>query len=321
MSSTSQAAIPKVKHKATAAVPIVRNRVNRLFMVLSVLIGLVAGKMVGVWDAAPSAAAGGNAGAIGAVAPVMRIDIWSDVVCPFCWIGKRHLEKALEGFRAEHPDAEVEVLWRAFQLDPKAEASSTETIPEMISRKYNMPLEAAEESQDQMAQRFSALGLEFKWREAKSGNTFDAHRLAAMAADHDLDDEADEALKKAYFSEGRQVSDHGVLREIGESIGLDGEKVAAMLASDEYSIDVRHDMTMAQGLGISGVPFFVFDGKFAVNGAQPVDVFRQALATAWDESQKAGAAADSGSAADPAAGADAADAADGPDCSDGSCSV
>jgi len=112
-----------------------------------------------------------------------------------------------------------------------------------------------------------------------------------------------------------------VLREIGESIGLDGEKAAAMLASDEYSIDVRHDMTMAQGLGISGVPFFVFDGKFAVNGAQPVDVFRQALATAWDESQKAGVAADSGSASDPAAGADAADVADGPDCSDGSCSV
>ena len=251
----------------------------------------------------------------------MRIDIWSDVVCPFCWIGKRHLEKALEGFRAEHPDAEVEVLWRAFQLDPNAEASSTETIPEMISRKYNMPLEAAEESQDQMAQRFSALGLEFNWREAKSGNTFDAHRLAAMAADHDLDDEADEALKKAPFSEGRQASDHGVLREIRAPIGLDGEKVAAMLASDEYSIDVRHDMTMAQGLGISGVPFFVFDGKFAVNGAQPVDVFRQALATAWDESQKAGVAADSGSASDPAAGADAADVADGPDCSDGSCAV
>ena len=264
----------------------------------------------------------------------MRIDIWSDVVCPFCWIGKRHLEKALEAFRAEHPDLEVEILWRAFQLDPNAEAESSETIPEMISRKYNLPLEAAVESQDQMAATFASVGLEFNWREAKSGNTFDAHRLAAMASDHDLDDEADEALKKAYFTDGRLVSDHGVLREIGESIGLSGDDVAEMLASDKYALDVRHDMTMAQGLGISGVPFFVFDGKFAVNGAQPVDVFRQALATAWEESNKGLTTIDA-TASDAAAGGDglarqvAADggvtggagAADGPDCSDGSCSV
>lgn len=260
----------------------------------------------------------------------MRIDIWSDVVCPFCWIGKRHLETALEGFRAEHPDAEVEVLWRAFQLDPNAAAESSETIAEMISRKYNMPLEAAVESQDQMAANFARVGLEFNWRETKQGNTFDAHRLAAMAADHDLDDEADEALKRAYFTDGRLISDHGVLREIGESIGLDGDAVAEMLASDKYALDVRHDITMAQGLGISGVPFFVFDGKFAVNGAQPVDVFRQALATAWDESQKAGedAGEDVGektTAGVAGATAGATDAAnpgtDGPDCTGGSCSV
>ena len=144
--------------------------------------------------------------------------------------------------------------------------------------------------------------------------------------------EADEALKKAYFTDGRLVSDHAVLREIGESIGLPGDDVAEMLASDAYAIDVRHDMTMAQGLGISGVPFFVFDGKFAVNGAQPVDVFRQALATAWEESNKGlttidgsatGGTGGQGAGVDAAgtggAGTDAG--ADGPDCSDGSCSV
>lgn len=262
----------------------------------------------------------------------MRIDIWSDVVCPFCWIGKRHLEEALKEFRAEHADAEVEILWRAFQLDPNADASSTETIPEMIARKYSMPLEAAVESQDQMAANFASVGLEFNWRDAKSGNTFDAHRLAAMASDRGLDDEADEALKKAYFTDGRLVSDHGVLREIGESLGLPGDEVAEMLASDAYAIDVRHDMTMAQGLGISGVPFFVFDGKFAVNGAQPVDVFRQALATAWEESNKGlttidgsatGGTGGQGAGADAAAtgGAGTDAGADGPDCSDGSCSV
>lgn len=248
----------------------------------------------------------------------MRIDIWSDVVCPFCWIGKRHLEKALQGFRAEHPDAEVEVLWRAFQLDPNAEAESSETIPEMIARKYGMPLEAAVESQDQMAATFASVGLEFNWRDARSGNTFDAHRLAAMASDHDLDDEADEALKKAYFTDGRLVSDHGVLREIGESIGLSGDAVDGMLASDEYALDVRHDMTMAQGLGISGVPFFVFDGKFAVNGAQPVDVFRQALDTAWAESSKGVTTADA-TASDGGAGDGGG--AEAPDCTDGSCST
>ncbi|MFC3848731.1 DsbA family oxidoreductase [Corynebacterium hansenii] len=258
----------------------------------------------------------------------MRIDIWSDVVCPFCWIGKRHLERALEEFRAEHPDAEVEILWRAFQLDPNAAAESSETVPEMIARKYSIPFEAAVESQEQIAAQFEAVGLEFNWRDAKAGNTFDAHRLAAMASDRDLDDEADEALKKAYFTDGRLVSDHAVLREVGESIGLPGDEVAAMLASDEYSLDVRHDMTIAQGLGISGVPFFVFDGKFAVNGAQPVAVFRQALDTAWVESQKEDAedggdarSREAGVENDAAGDATAPGAAGNPDCSDGSCSV
>ncbi|WP_295627575.1 DsbA family oxidoreductase [uncultured Corynebacterium sp.] len=276
----------------------------------------------------------------------MRIDIWSDVICPFCWIGKRHLEQALEEFRTDHPDFDVEVMWRAFQLDPNAPTTAVETTPEMLARKYSMPLEAAEEAQEEMARKFASVGLEFNWREAKPCNTFDAHRLAMMAADRGHDDAIDEALKKAHFTDGLEISDHGVLRGVGESIGLPGEEVAAMLASDDFALEVRHDITMAEGLGISGVPFFVFDGKFAVNGAQPVDVFRQALSTAWEEANKGlttinataatgstgptgadGTAADS--AASDASGADAGesdsaatdDAADGPDCSDGSCSV
>lgn len=211
----------------------------------------------------------------------MRIDIWSDVVCPFCWIGKRHLEAALQQFRVEHPETEVEMVWRAYELDPDAPrlAGDTggESAAEMLSRKYGMSLAEAEAGQEQMAARFRELGLEFNWRTAAICSTFDAHRLAVLAAEHGQADQVDEALRRAHFTEGRTISDPEVLRRIGVEAGLPADQVDSLLAGADFSDRVREDVETARGIGVRGVPFFVFDGRLAVSGAQPVEVFGQAL--------------------------------------------
>lgn len=216
----------------------------------------------------------------------MRIDIWSDVICPFCWIGKRHLEKALKSFRAQHPDIPVEVVWRAYELDPTSpkvtDDQDTETSAQMLSRKYGMPLNEAEAGQEQMAARFDELGLTFDWRSARVCSTFDAHRLAALAAEHGQADAVDEALRRAHFSEGRAISDPVVLREIASGAGLPADAVDRLLDGDGHADTVRQDVEMAREIGVRGVPFFVFDGRLAVSGAQPVEVFEQALHQALD---------------------------------------
>ncbi|MET3860085.1 putative DsbA family dithiol-disulfide isomerase [Dietzia sp. 2505] len=211
----------------------------------------------------------------------MRIDIWSDVVCPFCWIGKRHLEAALAAFRVDHPDMEVDVAWRAFELDPSAprhgESGVDESGAQMLSRKYGMTLAEAEAAQEKMAGRFRELGLEFDWRSATISSTFDAHRLAALAADHGKADEVDEALRRAYFTDGERLSDPEVLGRLGVGAGLPADAVGRLLSGDGYGERVREDIEAARGIGVNGVPFFVFDGRLAVSGAQPVEVFEQAL--------------------------------------------
>ena len=217
----------------------------------------------------------------------MRIDIWSDVICPFCWIGKRHLETALESFRVEHPETEVEVVWRAYELDPDAprlagdhageSSNAGENSAQMLSRKYGMSLAEAEAGQEQMAARFRELGLEFNWRTATVCSTFDAHRLAVLAAEHGKSDQVDEALRRAHFTEGRAISDPQVLRRIGVDAGLPADRLDSLLSGDDFSDRVREDVETARSIGVRGVPFFVFDGRLAVSGAQPVEVFEQAL--------------------------------------------
>lgn len=216
----------------------------------------------------------------------MRIDIWSDVVCPFCWIGKRHLEDALESFHSEHPDIPVEVNWRAYELDPSApreiSGEATEGTAQMLARKYGMSLEEAEAGQEQMATRFRELGLEYDWRSARTTSTFDAHRLAALAADRGRADELDEGLRRAYFTEGRALADPTVLKDVASRAGLPAAAVEEMLNGDAYADAVHQDIETARQIGVRGVPFFVFDGKLAVSGAQPVEVFTQALTQALD---------------------------------------
>lgn len=220
----------------------------------------------------------------------MRIDIWSDVICPFCWIGKRHLETALGTFREHHPDVPVDVAWRAYELDPTAPKITGdevgETSAQMLSRKYGMSLSEAESGQEQMAARFEELGLTFNWRSAQVCSTFDAHRLSALAAGYGQADVVDEALRRAHFSEGRAISDPAVLREIADAAGLPTEAVDRLLDGEDFSDAVRTDVEAAQQIGVRGVPFFVFDGRLAVSGAQPVEVFTQALQQALESSDE-----------------------------------
>lgn len=222
-----------------------------------------------------------NSGSPWGVAPVMRIDIWSDVMCPFCWIGKRHLEEALETFRADHPEVPVEVVWRAYQLDPTAPKVSGEdrgqSSAEMLASKYGMSRADAEAGQEQMAARFAELGLEYDWRSSQVCSSFDAHRLAALATEHGKSDEVDEALRRAHFTDGLAISDPEVLRQIGSGAGLPAEAVDDLLAGDDFTDSVEQDVEIARGIGVKGVPFFVFEGRLAVSGAQPVEVFNQAL--------------------------------------------
>jgi predicted DsbA family dithiol-disulfide isomerase len=191
----------------------------------------------------------------------MRIEIWSDVVCPWCYIGKRRLEKAL----ADFPHAEeVEILWRSFQLDPGAPQEPVETVAASLGRKYGGGADAGKQM----------IG------------TMDAHRLLHLAL-HDggpaLQGELKEALFSAYFTQAINIADHRELRRIATEVGLDATAVDRVLGSDEYAEEVWADIAQAQAYGATGVPFFVLDQKFGVSGAQPADSLRQVLDRAWAE--------------------------------------
>lgn len=208
----------------------------------------------------------------------MKIDIWSDVVCPFCVIGKRHLELALENF--EHAD-DVEIVWHSYELDPSIEREPGRTLVDTIATKYGISAEQSAVSQRDVAARAAAVGLTFNWQDAKYGNTFDAHRLIHLAAHHGLATVAETRLMHAYFTEGVSIGDVDELQRLGEEIGLPADDVRRVLAGDEFTQDVRADEAAARQIGITGVPFFVLDERLAVSGAQPVETFERALTQAW----------------------------------------
>jgi predicted DsbA family dithiol-disulfide isomerase len=210
----------------------------------------------------------------------MRIDVWSDVVCPFCYLGKRRLESALTEF--PHRD-EVEVVWHSFELDPDA-TTSAEPLVELLSRKYGMSVVDAQANQDRLTEQAAAEGLEFHLDQAQHGNTFDAHRLIHLAADRGVQDAAKERLLRGYFTDSVAISDHDTLIRLAVEVGLAETEVRKVLASDDYADAVRADEAQARAYGISGVPFFVLDGKYSISGAQPKAVFTEAIAQAWTES-------------------------------------
>ena len=215
----------------------------------------------------------------------MLVEIWSDVVCPWCYVGKRNLEAALAGF--DHADR-VTVEWRSFELDPTTPARVELSMDEVLERKYGMTREEASAANRQMTELADKVGLEYHLDRVQIGNTFDAHRLIHLASHEGKAGEMKERLLRAYFTEGRAVSDRSTLGELASEVGLDPGRVADVLDGDEYAADVRTDEARAQELGSTGVPYFVFDERLGLPGAQPPDVLLRLLNRAWDTSAEAG---------------------------------
>ncbi len=207
----------------------------------------------------------------------MLVEIWSDVVCPWCYIGKRRLESALRDF----PGAdEVQIRWRSYELNPSAPKVATESADEMLARKYGASPEQVAAMQERVTNVAAAEGLAYRLDLAWPVNSFDAHRLIQLAGATGHQDEMEEALFSAYFTRGAAVGDHEVLTDLAVEAGLPREAVQEVLTSDAYADAVRADEAEAAELGVTGVPFFVFDRKLAVGGAQDVEVFTRALTEA-----------------------------------------
>ncbi len=211
----------------------------------------------------------------------MRVDIWSDVVCPFCYIGKKRLEHV-----AEEAGIELEIHWHSFELDPNAPAKHDTSNTERLAKKYGRSYAEMEEMERNVAAMAASEGINFQWQKANSGNSFNAHRIIHLAQSKGLGNEAKEAFFHAYMTEGLAIGEREVVEEIASRIGLDNAEVEYVLDSDELADFVRHDEKIAhEQLKVTGVPFFVFDQKLALSGAQPREVFLQALQKADSDDQ------------------------------------
>ncbi|MDQ6838545.1 MAG: DsbA family oxidoreductase [Actinomycetota bacterium] len=212
----------------------------------------------------------------------MKVEIWSDVVCPWCYIGKRRFEAAVTRFA--HGD-EVDLVWRSFELDVSAPPSTVEQGPyaERLAAKYGCSVAEARAMIDNMTAAAAREGLDFRFDLTRPGNSFDAHRLLHLALEHGCQDLLKERLDRATFTDGSPTSDHGALRTLAVEVGLPEADVDAVLSSERYGEAVRADEAQARAYGINGVPFFVVDGRYGISGAQPADVVLQTLEQAWSE--------------------------------------
>ncbi|PKG21510.1 DsbA family oxidoreductase [Niallia nealsonii] len=211
----------------------------------------------------------------------MKIEVWSDFVCPFCYIGKRRLELALDKFQHK---SEVEVEFKSFELDQNAPIYSGINIHEVLASKYGMSIEQAKQNNIQVGQHAAGVGLTFNFDDMKPTNTFDAHRLAKFAGEKGKEKTLTEKLLYAYFTEGKNLSDMETLAEIAEASGLNREETINVLNDKtSYANDVRIDEGIAQQYGISGVPYFIINRKYAISGAQSLETFVDALQKVWEE--------------------------------------
>ena len=212
----------------------------------------------------------------------MLVEVWSDIVCPWCYLGKRRLEGALGRF--EHADR-VDVVWRSFELEPDA-PKVAESRRAMLLSRYGMTAEQAAERDAQMTALATEAGLVYRPDLAQLGNTFDAHRVLHAARAAGLQPQAKERLLRAYFTEGRTLTDADTLVELAADVGLDAETARAALADGSFADEVRGDEREAAAIGITGVPFFVLNRRYAVSGAQPSDLLLQALERTWAETME-----------------------------------
>lgn len=214
----------------------------------------------------------------------MNIEVWSDFVCPFCYIGKRVLEQAIEKF--EHKD-EIKVTFKSYELDPSAKNDASVSFEEELAQKKGMTVTQIKEMNQGVIQRAQSVGLDYNFDNMKQTNTFDAHRLMKFAETKGKGDAYTERVLSAHFVESEFIGSHDTLIRLASEVGLDEEESRQVLESNQFTTDVRLDQAESTQIGIQGVPFFVINRKYAISGAQPEEVFSQALDQIWEEEQKA----------------------------------
>jgi len=213
----------------------------------------------------------------------MKIEIWSDVMCPFCYIGKRRFEDALQ--QSGHQE-QVEIEWKSFQLNPDMKTDLSTNINQYLADAKGWTLDYAAQLNDHVTQMAAEVGLTYNFDRAVVANSFNAHRFTHLAKKHGLGDAAEEALFKAYFTKGQNIDDNDTLIKLGVAIGLDAAEIKQVLESDTYADEVKYDIAQAQQLGIRGVPFFVMNNKYGVSGAQAVPVFLETIEKSFTEWQQ-----------------------------------
>ena len=213
----------------------------------------------------------------------MKVEIWSDIMCPFCYIGKRRFEEALRQF--PHKE-DIEVTWKSFQLNPAMKTDPGKSINQYLAETKGWTVEQAKQVNEQVTRMASEAGLHYDFDKAIVANSFDAHRLIQLAKANGKGDEMEERLFSAYFTEGKDTSDHETLTQLGTEIGLNAADIQKMLVSDEYAEHVERDIYESRQIGVRGVPYFVLNDRYAVTGAQPSETFHSALTQAWNEWDK-----------------------------------
>jgi len=213
----------------------------------------------------------------------MKVEIWSDVMCPFCYIGKRRFEKALDQFDEKE---NIEIRWRSFQLAPDLKTDTEKSVYDYLAERKGWTPDYSKKVHQQLEVTAKEVGLEYDFDKAIPANSFKAHRFSHLAAKYNLQDIAEERLFAAYFTEGRNIDDSATLIQLGNELGLDPVEVARVLESGDYGDAVMKDINDAARVGVRGVPFFVFNNKYAVSGAQASDIFLQALKQSFAEHQK-----------------------------------
>ncbi|MBU2664565.1 DsbA family oxidoreductase [Actinoplanes bogorensis] len=221
-----------------------------------------------------------SASVFGRAAEPIVIDVWSDVVCPFCYLGNAVLKEAVEQF--PHGSS-VQVRYHSFQLNPAFPVGESVLADEYLAKNYGMPQAQVEASHAQLAARGAQAGLDYQFEKSMMINTLDAHRMIHLAKAHDQELPMVDRLFRAEFTDGLNLADHGVLADLAAELGLDRAEALEALSAKAYEKDIQADIAQARQLGISGVPFFVFDNKRAVSGAQPVEMFRKALDVTWQD--------------------------------------
>lgn len=217
----------------------------------------------------------------------MKVEIWSDVMCPFCYIGKRRFEKALSQF--EDRD-NLEIIWKSFQLSPDIKTDPTINSHEFLAKHKGMSVDQARQLNQQVVQMAATEGLEYNLDKQIVANSFNAHRFTHFAKAHGRQHDAEEALFRAHFTEGKNIDDYAILVDLGVSVGLDGEALRKSLERNDYADDVRQDIYESQQVGLRGVPHFLINGKYTISGAQAPELFLTNLRIAYEEWKVASAA-------------------------------